>query len=391
MPKLNRVQSMLTRSLVVAACAVLSGCEDKKPPATSTSDGGAVSDKPAVDPNIAKAMAAASSRAGGGAAQQLTGGPPQNGVFAPGAADKELKPNAPPKVTLGSDGTPPRVTLGAMQPPPGFRRDLTVQVMMRSGRQGMPPVDFALGLQVQKPKPPGGAAPGASAGAPAAAPPSPAPASSEESGVPGSVDVVATVKGVRLSPSQSGGVPKEFEDLLIKLKGSKLTFRVGPNGAGDAFRYELAKGADPSLENAMRALSESLATFTLPYPDKPIGAGAFWMATTRESAIGSEVIAYRMVKVAEVSNNQIKLTVNTKRYATDAKFDLPELPKGTTYNLDQFDSQGEGEFEIKVGTPFPVSGDATLSFNAALAPANQGDQRLMVQSQTRAAFELAGK
>src|SRR6185295_8089317 len=237
----------------------------------------------------------------------------------------------------------------------------------------------------QKPKAaePGGAAP---AGA----------AKPEEPGGTGSVEVTATVKGVKVSQTQTG-VPKDLDAELSKLKGSRISFRVGPNGAGDAFRYELGKAS--GLELVMRALTEALAIFTLPYPDKPIGAGAFWMSTSRETAIGTDVIAYRIVKVEELSKDKLKLSVNTKRYATGSKFDIPELPKGTEYKLEQFDSQGEGEFDLTPGTPFPTGGEMTLVLNANLAPKNAApavpnqpdQQRVGVQSQTRAAFELAPK
>jgi hypothetical protein len=365
---------------VLLGALLFCACEDKKS-ATARTDGG-VSDKPAIDPNIAKAVAAASARSGPGGASKAgqPGGPPPTGVFEPGEADKAMPKSSPPKITIGSEGSEPRIALGARQPPPGYKRDLTVQLLIRSGRQGMPPIDFALGLQTA-PKAKPAAAPGAA--------PAPAPAA-----VPGPaepVTVVATVKGTRIAPSQAAGLPKEFETELTKLKGSKIEFRMAPNGAGDGFRYELAKAADPGLENAIRSLAEALATVTLPYPDKPVGAGAFWMATSRETAIGVEVVAYRIVKVAQISDGKLKLSVNTKRYAVDKKFDLPELPKETTFSLDQFDSQGESEYQVTADAPFPVEGQVTLALNATLVPANQPDQRAAVQSQTRAAFALATK
>ena len=59
------------------------------------------------------------------------------------------------------------------------------------------------------------------------------------------------------------------------------------------------------------------------------------MATSRETAIGVEVVAYRIVKVESVEGDKLKLSVNTKRYAVDKKFDLPELPRDTKYTLER--------------------------------------------------------
>ncbi len=359
---------------VIALCAAfgLAACEgEKKPSTTSESDGG-VSDKPAIDPSIAKAMAAASARRGGGTTSG-PGGPPSGGVFEPGAADKEMPRGSAPRITLGNEGTEPRVLLGSMQPKPGFKRNMSLQLLMRSGRQGMPPLDFAFTLQAQKPK---AAAP---AGADAAAAPPP-------NAGPEAVSMVATVQSVRVAPSQAMGIPKDVEQQLGALKGSKVEFGIQSNGAGDSFRYTLSKTADPGLENALRSFTEALATVTLPYPDKPVGQGAFWMATSRENAIGVEVVAYRMVKVEGVEGDKVKLSVNTKRYAVDKTFDLPELPKDTKFTLDEFQSVGEGNYELSKDALFPLSGELTLNLLAALIPANQPDQRAQVESRTRAAF-----
>jgi hypothetical protein len=356
---------------VVALCSVLglAACEDEKKPITSDADSG-VSDKPAIDPSIAKAMAAASARRGGTTASGQ-GGPPSGGVFEPGAADKEMPRGTAPRITLGNEGSEPRVLLSSMHPKPGFKRNMTLQLLMRSGRQGMPPLDFAFTLQAQKPK----AATGADAGAAGAAP----------AGAEG-VAMAAIVQSVRVAPSQAMGIPKDVEQQLSALKGSKVDFTIQSNGAGDGFRYTLSKTADPGLENALRSFAETLATVTLPYPDKPVGQGAFWMATSRENAIGVEVVAYRMVKVESVEGDKVKLSVNTKRYAVDKTFDLPELPKDTKFTLDEFQSVGEGNYELSKDVPFPLSGELTLNLLAALIPANQPDQRAQVESRTRAAF-----
>jgi hypothetical protein len=355
------------------------GCEEEKKPAASSGADGGISDKPAIDPSIAKAMAAASAKKGGAAANNA-GGPPASGVFEPGEADKQLARGAAPKITLGSEGSEPRVTL-TVQPKPGFKRTMNVQLLMRSGRQGLPPLDFTLLLQAQKPKAP------AAAAEPAAANAAPEP-----------VAVVGTVQAVRIAQSQGMAVPKEAQDELGTLKGSKVEFNIQPNGAGDGFRYELSKTADPGMENLMRSFTETLTTVILPYPDKPVGAGAFWMATSRENAIGVDVIAYRMVKVESIEGDKIKLSVNSKRYAVEKKFDLPELPRDQKFSLDEFQSIGEGQFEMKKDVAFPTNGELSLGFVATLLPEGQAgqpgqadQQRPQVESRTRAQFSLSAK
>src|SRR5262245_46286997 len=107
-------------AVALASLLMIAGCEEEKKTHVSSEDGGGISDKPAVDPNLAKAMAAASAK-GGPATLRQPGGPPANGVFDPGAADKEMPKGAAPKITLGSAGSDPKLVLGKMQPAGGFR------------------------------------------------------------------------------------------------------------------------------------------------------------------------------------------------------------------------------------------------------------------------------
>ena len=227
----------------LALCSLLAlvACEDEKKPSSTSGDGG-VSDQPAIDPNIAKAMAAASARRGTDPGS-TPGGPPSAGVFDPGAADKEMPRGAAPRITLGSEGGQPRASPGAMQPKPGFKRNMSMQILLRSGRQAMPPLDFAFTLQAQKAK----AAPAAAGGVPAEKPPA------SEASAAESVSMLATVQSVRVAPSQAMSIPKDVADQLGALKGSRVDFSMLPNGGGDGFRYTLSKAADPGLENVLRS------------------------------------------------------------------------------------------------------------------------------------------
>src|SRR5688572_18584106 len=105
-----RTAQILTLTAILAAA---SGCKKSEEEAESTSekkaerDDGGLSKVAAVDPKLAEAFAA-SSAAPGGPGAPAEGGPPANGIFAPGAADKEIPKGAAPKITLGNEGSTPR-------------------------------------------------------------------------------------------------------------------------------------------------------------------------------------------------------------------------------------------------------------------------------------------
>jgi hypothetical protein len=110
---------MRAKSLPLLVLLALTACEKNEPKPESTqkkSDAGTKVDE--IDPNLAEAVAAASvERRGAAVPPQVEGGPPPDGVFAPGAADKELARGAMPKVTLGSEGSDPKQQLGPGKSP----------------------------------------------------------------------------------------------------------------------------------------------------------------------------------------------------------------------------------------------------------------------------------
>ena len=95
--------------------------QDEPKAETKKSDSEAKASKvEAIDPNLAQAVAAASvapPTGKGAPPAQVEGGPPADGVFAPGMADKEIARGALPKLTLGSDGAEPRLKLGVAKSP----------------------------------------------------------------------------------------------------------------------------------------------------------------------------------------------------------------------------------------------------------------------------------
>src|SRR5262249_50601312 len=106
----TRVAMSSIRHSVVVGLAALgllaaAGCEDKKAPKPAEgADSGAPRAGSRADKNIVDAL-----RAEGSAQAQQ--GPPETGLFAPGAADAQMKIGDPPKVVVGAKGATPGVQL----------------------------------------------------------------------------------------------------------------------------------------------------------------------------------------------------------------------------------------------------------------------------------------
>jgi hypothetical protein len=346
-------------SLLGLASSLLLGCEkpeSHRDDSAAVSDAGAskISAEPDLDKAVASVGASQPSSAGNGSAD----GPPPNGIFAPGAADKAMAKGSPATLTLGGDGTAPRVQLG---PPakPGSKRSGSIEIASQADpRQGAIPISLALTIEALKSK------------------------SDSDAGAPSATQMVAKVTGASIN---APGVPAEIAAGIAKLRGSHVDYQVGPDGAGANFRFEASKSADPGFRDAIHSLSDTLALLTLPFPTKPVGVGAFWMVTTRDVAMGLDLVTYRLIKVEKVEGSVVSLSVNTKRYAASPAFDIEGLPPEVPHSMVEFHAGGDGNLTVSAGEAFPKAGQLDTVVAAALgAPDPKTKQSAGVQLQTRA-------
>ena len=361
---MNMMRTNLYAGLMLAAAA-LSGCEHK-PKTVNADEVEAGSEKSAVDPALAKAVAAASARHAAAAAPgNQPGAPPENGIFAPGAADKAMPRGTAPKVVLGNQGQTPRVQLEPLQPKAGYKSKAKLALTLRGGGGSLPPLDLTLALETKRPK---GAKPGSH----------------------GPVDAVATIESAEVSSSERANVPPAFVDRISGLKGSHITYSILPDGAGNNFAFDLSKQAS-GLDTALDSLVEAFSAMTVPVPDKPVGVGAMWMVTTRGMVAGIDVVSYRLVKVESIEGDHVKLSVNAKRYAASDNVDLPGLPtKFGKVKLAQFASTSNGSVDIDKGVPLPTGVQLTQMLQAPLVPVKNPQQPVAnMQSATTVTFNLA--
>ncbi len=351
-------------AILVSLAGLLVACEKESPSADAAKhvDAGA-SKASAIDPDLAQAMAAASTRAPAAGPNTAQGGPPPNGIFGPGGADRELPRGAPPKVTLGSDGADPRITLVPVQPKAGSKQSGTIQIVQQSEGGGLP-VEFAVTFEAQKSK---------------------ADAAGGATGVGLPVPVVVKVTGAHVAVA---GAPKDLEAAVAKLKGSKVEYEIAADGAGTGYRFEVPKSAGPELADIVRALSDTLAVVTLPYPDKPVGVGAYWMATYRDGVLGLDLVTYRLIKVEKVEGQKVTLNVNTKRYSASPSFDLPGLGPNAPHSLAEFQSISEGSVEVIAGKGFPTGGTQNAALGAQLQDPQNPRARGMLEIRTHAELKF---
>lgn len=343
---------LLAATLALTACgSENSGPKPSPSAAPSASTGLVVGGK--LGAAIASAEAASSAKP---KASASTGDePPENGIFSAEEAEKRQPKDAPPKLDLLGEGTEPRVPLALTLP--ATEQKTTVTIGMRMGQQmRLPTVDFALSIKPEK-KAEAGDQPGE--GAPVA--------------------VAVTVTGATLPGSQSA--PKELADAIGKLKGMVLHWDLTPSGALRARSVEMPKDAGDGLDLVVGALSDALGAMIAPLPTKPVGKDAYWIVADRaRSAVGLDVVRFRVFKVQSIANGEVTMSVDIRQYAADAQLKIDTAPgQKTDMPMEAFDSAGKGTLVWKADAFVPVRGEVAEALRAKVSAGQRGSA--MVQTE----------
>ena len=144
-------------------------------------------------------------------------------------------------------------------------------------------------------------------------------------------------------------------------------------------------GNSAVLEPFVQGSAVALASFALPYPDVPVGVGAYWMVKSRELAEGAEVIAYRMVKLTALEGGVATLSVDTRRYLVTPQLALQGLPP---HRVRQFQSEGSATLSLPVGSAFPRSLELKEQFGSLVTADERPQQPIPVQTELTAQIRL---
>jgi hypothetical protein len=319
-------KSTLGFGAIVLFAASQFGCDDTNKKPTLRADAASADQAPAINPKLRAALAIPS--APSAAASASGEGPPPGGIFAPGAADARHAKGAPVKIQMGSEGSEPRVSLA----PQGFEAKGTakVSVLVHTGpRTALPSVDLTLAFKTEKPK----------ADNPADAAPL----------------YLVQVQKAALSASQPGSLPAGADKEMAKLSGNGFRIATASGGGASDIALNAKKGAVPELERVLTGVADTLFASCVPAPPKPVGVGGSWIAESRGSYGGIDVITYRLYLVKNIENGRATLTVEMRQYAASGEMSFEGLPAGSA--MQQYQSEGHGEFQLRVGEDIATQGE----------------------------------
>ena len=375
-PKFEYTSGMVTRTLAAGAwlaalplalCLGLGtqACDSKKDSSSATpASADSALGKPPMDSRIAKAVESAARQQDAGAGQG--DGPPQNGVFGPGDADRAMPKGAPRKLQVLEQGSEPRVVIRP-KPSASWPKAFKLTVAQRIGPQAVPTLEYTLAPKVEQPK--DAADKKGEGDKPAAA---------------GTSRVTLTVKSVGLAKSQPGSLPNGLDKEVAKLKGAKIEGPIGDDGAPGAMQLSLPKGADEGLRPVLQSMLDALELLWVPAPDQPIGAGGYWMVVDRAEPIGIDVVRYRVYRLKEMNGQQLTLAVDARQYSVGGPVRLGGGAEGPSVTPAAFDSAGQGTLTLSAGAPVASAFQLGLPLRMQIATSERPGQAMVLQAELKA-------
>lgn len=339
---------MACRRWFVLGLLVLVGCDEKKPPPAPTKNDPKTEAKSATDAKLEAAMAAASAKAPAAKKTANQDGPPENGIFTAGAADKLMPLGAPPKIELVTDGAEPRSMI--LSSAASWKGNATITTGMRLGpRNALPSVEYLVGLGPEKKDKKDKDA---------------------DAGAAGPLMLLGNVESAKLAAEQPGKLPDGVQKEIGKLKGSQLLWKSDEQGVAREPSSTVSKEAPADLQRSLDVAAEVMFYLSVPPPPKPVGVGAAWIAGSRQVLGSIEVISYRLYKVKSISPDGVQLTVESKEYAANDQFKIPGLPPNAP--IGQFEGTAQGEITLPAKEALAIKGtisrQITLGIKAEQAP-----------------------
>lgn len=341
---------------VLVSCSALAGCNDDaggKPKDDPKEDAGVA--PPGMDPKLA---AAVKSAAVAEAPAAVEDGPPPNGVFAPGAADKAHAPGAPVDITVIAKGGEPRQEL---RPQLDMAKGGTMKVVMSRAIPGgmLPPVVFTLAVKT---------------------------GDIEEGAEPDSRPISFTVKSAKpgeLEPGQKNA--PDIDKMLETLVGTKIETSVSKRGELGQEKLVVGEKVKSPMDLFAAGLSDVLGLFFSPMPAEPVGVGASWIAHDRTQYAGMNVVRYRVTKLEKKEGDQMAFSVDVRMYAIDDK-QQPDIAQGEAV-LMAFQATGKGAYTVAGDSLLPTSGQLQVPVVAQLASPQQPQRVIPLQFETKVAIQ----
>jgi hypothetical protein len=141
-------------------------------------------------------------------------------------------------------------------------------------------------------------------------------------------------------------VAQEMRTSLQSIVGMSGTAVVTRRGITTEATYDLPPNADPSVRQTMDSMKQQMDQMSAPLPEEPVGIGARWKVFMPIESQGLTIRQTATYELLGFEGSTAQLGVTLVQAGDRQHMDLPDLPPGTSAELNWLESEGHGSMEL---------------------------------------------
>ena len=199
-------------------------------------------------------------------------------------------------------------------------------------------------------------------------------------------DITYSYTFTKMEAEPTDGVTPEMlatmQQTLAQMAGVKGRAVVSARGVTKQNSIETASISNASLRSTLDSLSSQVAGMSVPFPETKVGVGASWRAKRTASLNGLQTDTTTTYKLVKLTGDMVHLEIEQTATSPKGPAALPNLPQGTTVEIDESVIRSAGTMQARLSRLLPVQATMTGSGDVKMTMRSGTERAALVQHMT---------
>lgn len=194
----------------------------------------------------------------------------------------------------------------------------------------------------------------------------------------GDITYASTVQeaGISEDADVNQQVAEAMKSSLDAMKGLAASGVMTSRGINKSSEIKGGDENNPQVRQVTSQLKETLANFSTPFPEEPVGVGAKWESKKPVNSQGMKIDQTTTYELVSVEGDRIALRSTISQTAAPQKIQNPAMP-GLKLDLTKLSSTGNGDFSLDLGHLAPLQGAMSSKSDISMGMSVAGQKQSM--------------
>jgi hypothetical protein len=168
------------------------------------------------------------------------------------------------------------------------------------------------------------------------------------------------------------GLIEQLRTIYQGMKGAGG--EVVTDSSGNLIRYSMniPENMSPELQQYFKQTEDMVKQMVYSFPKEPLGVNASWQTVQPITNQGITLTQTTTTTIKEMSNETVALSIDIQQSTESQTLNLPNVPVGTSAQLERLNSQGSGLVRLSLGNVFPISSAMTMDMEMVTIIESEG-------------------